>query len=126
VVTSGVIKTIKSFGSEPEPGKDGYQMNEEKRAYSWNQFIESGFDGRDYQFPTFDGSHDATIVCKRWNKSRNLLVYLDLDDGRKVVTATWNRDNYYGLADLPMGSRVRVKFVKSAKGVFYLRGVEEI
>lgn len=101
-------------------------MNEEKRAYSWSQFMESGFDGRDYKFPTFDGLHDATIVCKRWNKSRNLLVYLDLDDGRKVVTATWNRDNYYGLADLPMGSRVRVKFVKSAKGVFYLRCVEEI
>ena len=65
-------------------------MENEKRALSWREFVESGFDGREYQFPDFEGTFAATIACKRWNKSKNLLVYLDLDDGRKIITATWN------------------------------------
>ena len=49
-------------------------MEKEKRALSWREFVESGFDGREYQFPDFEGTFAATIACKRWNKSKNLLV----------------------------------------------------
>ena len=52
-------------------------MDDEKKALTWQEFVDSGFDGRDYQFPDFEGTYEATIACKRWNKSRNLLVYLD-------------------------------------------------
>ena len=49
-------------------------MSEEKRAYSWRQFVESGFDGRDYKFPTFEGTYTATIACKRWDKHNNVIA----------------------------------------------------
>ena len=42
-------------------------MDGEKRALSWQEFVDSGFDGRDYQFPDFEGTYEATIACKRWN-----------------------------------------------------------
>ena len=31
-------------------------MENEKRALSWREFVESGFDGREYQFPDFEGT----------------------------------------------------------------------
>mgnify|MGYP003216405641 CR=1 FL=1 len=96
-----------------------------KRALSWNQFVESGFDDSDYDFPDFEGTFTATIACKRWHKHSNLLAYLDLDDGRKVLSSAWSENNYYGLADIPIGSKIKVKFVRSKSGKCYIRSVEK-
>ena len=101
-------------------------MSEEKRAYSWQQFVDSGFDGREYKFLDEAGTFTATLACKRWNRHRNLIAYLDFDDGRKILTSAWQREQYHGLPELPIGSRVRVIFKESAGGTVYLRGVEKI
>ena len=101
-------------------------MSEDKRAMTWQEFVDSGFDGRDYAFPDFEGTFEATIACKRWNKSQNLLVYLDFDDGRQIITGAWNKNNFYGLADMPVGSRVRAVFKFSDKGMSFLRSAEQI
>lgn len=36
-------------------------MDGEKRALSWQEFVDSGFDGRDYQFPDFEGTYEAIL-----------------------------------------------------------------
>ena len=81
-------------------------MENEKRALSWREFVESGFDGREYQFPDFEGTFVATIACKRWDRNKNLLAYLDFDDGRKIMTSAWSEKNYLGLADIPLNTCV--------------------
>lgn len=101
-------------------------MEKEKRALSWQEFVDSGFNDRDYEFPDFEGTYEATIACKRWDKNRNLLAYLDFDDGRKIMTSAWSEKNYLGLADIPLNTRVSVSFQFSAKGISYLRSVEVI
>ena len=101
-------------------------MDNEKRTMSWQEFKESGFDGRNYKFPDFEGTFNATIVCKRWNKSRNLLIYLDLEDGRKILTAAWNKTNFYGLADMPLGTKVKVRFATAKSGTTYLYGATKL
>jgi hypothetical protein len=101
-------------------------MENEKRALSWQEFVDSGFDGRDYKFPDFEGTYEATIACKRWNKSKNLLVYLDFDDGRKVITAAWNTTNFYGLADVPVGAKVLVTFKTARSGNTFLNAAEQV
>lgn len=101
-------------------------MENEKRALSRQEFLNSGFDGKDYKFPDFEGTFEATIACKRWNKHRNLLIYLDFDNGRKILTSAWNESNYLGAADIPLNAHVKVTFKNSAKGVPYLRSIEEI
>lgn len=101
-------------------------MENKKRALSWREFVESGFDGREYQLPDFEGTFAATIACKRWDRNKNLLAYLDFDDGRKIMTSAWSEKNYLGLADIPLNTRVSVSFQFSAKGVSYLRSVEVI
>ena len=101
-------------------------MDDEKKALTWQEFVDSGFDGRDYQFPDFEGTYEATIACKRWNKSRNLLVYLDFDDGRKVLTAAWNTTDFFGLADMPVGTKVSVTFKTAKSGTSFLKAAEQI
>ena len=98
----------------------------EKRALSWQEFLDSGFDGRDYNFPDFEGTFEAEMVCKRWDKNSKLLVYLDFDDGRKIMTSAWSEKNYLGLADIPLNTCVSVSFQFSAKRISYLRSVEVI
>lgn len=38
---------------EPHWNVGENDMEKEKRALSWREFVESGFDGREYQFPDF-------------------------------------------------------------------------
>ena len=40
---------------EPHWNGGENDMENEKRALSWREFVESGFDGREYQFPDFEG-----------------------------------------------------------------------
>jgi len=108
------------------PTERGGETPMEKRALSWQEFLDSGFDGRDYNFPDFEGTFEAEIVCKRWDKNSKLLVYLDFDDGRKIITSAWQDSNYKGLADIPFNTRVRVTFQYSKKGISYLRSAEVI
>ncbi len=95
-------------------------------AMEWKEFLASGFNGRPYSFPDFDGDVVGEIACKRWNRSRNLLTYIDLDDGRKIVTGAWNTNNFCGLADMPVGTRVRLSFRFSKNGNAYLFHAETI
>ena len=111
---------------EPHWNGGENDMENEKRALSWREFVESGFDGREYQFPDFEVTFAATIACKRWDRNKNLLAYLDFDDGRKIMTSAWSEKNYLGLADIPLNTRVSVSFQFSEKGVSYLRSVEVI
>ena len=89
-------------------------MENEKRALSWREFVESGFDGREYQFPDFEGTFAATIACKRWDKNRNLLAYLDFDDGRKIMTFATSGGSGIG--------KTNEKLAPSCKGAKLLEG----
>ena len=97
-----------------------------KKALSWQEFLKSGFDDSDYNFPDFEGALEAEIVCKRWDKGSKLLVYLNSDDGRKIITSAWQNTNYMGLHHIPTGSRIRATFQFSKNGISYLRNVEVI
>ena len=96
-------------------------MEKEKRALSWNEFVGSGFDGRDYKYPDFEGDFIARMDCKRWGSKKNLIAYFTLRDGRKIIAVAWAERNYMGLADIPAGSYVRLTFGISAKGSAYLK-----
>lgn len=67
--------------------------------------------------------HKKKLSARR---NKNLLAYLDFDDGRKIMTSAWSEKNYLGLADIPLNTCVSVSFQFSAKGISYLRSVEVI
>ena len=97
----------------------------EIRALSKLQFKNASFDTSDYEFNDAPGVHTALIDCKRWGKNK-LITYFTFDDGRKVVAATWFGNNYLGLADLPVGSRVELDFQYSKSGKVNIKSVTPI
>lgn len=101
-------------------------MRTEKRALSWQEFSVSGFKDGGYQYPDFEGTYAATVACKRWGKRNCLFVYLDLADGRKILTVAWSDKGYLGLAEMPFGSHIMVTFVRSSTGRVNLRSVEPV
>lgn len=91
----------------------------EKKALSRRQFAESGFDTTGYAFNEEPGLQTAVIDCKRWGKSK-LVTYFTFDDGRKVVAPTWPNSNYLGLAELPVGTKVKLDFQHTRTGTLNL------
>ena len=98
---------------------------EEKRALSNRQFAASDFDIKPYSFITTEGVYTGTLDFKRWGKKKNLLSYFTLIDGRKIFASTFALQNYLGLADISLGSIVKLTFIAAkGSGLIYLRKVE--
>ena len=98
---------------------------EEKRALSNRQFAASDFDIKPYSFITTEGVYTGTLDFKRWGKKKNLLSYFTLTDGRKIFASTFALSDYLGLADIKLGTTVRLSFIAEKKsGIIYLRKVE--
>ena len=98
---------------------------EEKRALSNRQFAASDFDIKPYSFITTEGIFIGTLDFKRWGKKKNLLSYFTLADGRKIFASTFSLQDYLGLADIRLGTIVKLTFIAAKRsGVIYLRKVE--
>lgn len=97
----------------------------EQNALSRRQFAASDFDTSGYSFNEEPGEFVATIDCKRWGKKK-LVTFFTFEDGRKVVAPTWPNSNYLGLANMPLGSTVRLDFQHTRTGKLNLKGAELI
>ena len=87
------------------------------RAYSKRQFAMSDFDRTGYSFNEMEGVFTGTLVCKNWGKKCNIVAYVDLDDGRKIIcTAFQQQDNYLGLEDYKFGERLKVTYQRNKRG----------
>jgi hypothetical protein len=63
----------------------------------------------------------ATLDCKRYGKTRNLVAYFTLENGRTIMTSAWQNDDYHGLKEVPIGSQMELKFALNKRGVIHLR-----
>lgn len=94
----------------------------QKNALSRRQFKESEFDGSSYEYNLRSGEFVATIDCKRWGKRKKLITYMTFEDGRRIVAPTWPRSSYEGLANMKVGSKVRVIYQVNSRGTLCVRG----
>ena len=87
------------------------------RAYSKRQFAMSDFDRTGYEFNETEDVFTGTIVCKKWGKKRNIVCYVDFDDGRKIIcTAFQQQDDYLGLPDIELGARLEFTYQRNKRG----------
>ena len=93
----------------------------QQNALSRRQFKETEFNGMDYIFNYQPGEFVATIDCKRWGKRKKLITYMTFADGRRVVAPTWPRSRYEGLANMEVGSRIRVLYEENRSGTLCIR-----
>ena len=99
---------------------------EKIRALSKAQFAQSGFDTSDYHFITEPGTFTAYLDLKVWGK-RCLECFFTFADGRKIIACTFPEADYLGLADIPIGTNLRLTFVGAARSKrIYLRKIEAV
>lgn len=95
----------------------------QQNALSRRQFMETEFNGKDYKFNYQPGEFVATIDSKRWGKRKKLITYMTFTDGRRVVAPTWPRSRYEGLANMEIGSKIRVLYEENRSGTLCIRRV---
>ena len=95
----------------------------QKNVLSRRQFKESGFDSSGYEYNLRSGEFIATIDCKKWGKRKKLITYMTFEDGRRIVVPTWPRSSYEGLANMEVGSKIRVVFIENRTGDLCVRKV---
>ena len=94
---------------------------EKIRALSKAQFAQSGFDTSDYHFITEPGTFTAYLELKVWGK-RSLECFFTFADGRKIIACTVPEADYLGLADIPIGTNLRLTFEETVRSKrIYLR-----
>jgi len=82
---------------------------------------EEYYDTSAYKTVDLEGVYTGDLVYTAWGKSGNKIGFIDLEDGRKIVVHTWNREtNYFGLREMPYGSKVKITLSRNGKGRIYL------
>ena len=87
---------------------------EKIRALSKAQFAQSGFDTSDYRFTTEPGTFTVYLELKVWGK-RCLECFFTFADGRKIIACTFPEADYLGLADIPIGTNLRLTFERTVR-----------
>jgi hypothetical protein len=96
----------------------------EKRALSKRQFAQSDFDASGYALITEEGIFTGKLMCKKWGKSNNLVAFIVLNGGEKIVCSVWQNTGYCGLPEISVGTQLTLKFEKAKNGQIYLRRAE--
>ena len=90
------------------------------RAYCRDHVAEMGFSTKDYRPPTNAGECDVTLSMKEWGHRKDLICYLDTEDGEKLalcVEFSINSERCYrppscrlDLSYVQLESRLHIKF----------------
>ena len=96
-----------------------------KKAYTWREITEMGFQVTEYDFPTEPGIVNATLVMKRWGNN-NLICYFEGDDGKKLKLCAWwsqyenrsyrPRDSDIDFTLVELGTRFQLEYGISTRG----------
>lgn len=81
------------------------------------RFIETRFNGVDYEYNLKPGEFIATIDGKVWGKGKKLFTYMTFADGRRIVAMTCPRSRTEGLGGIEEGSQIRVLYIADRSGV---------
>ena len=99
---------------------------ETKRAYSQMQFKQLELDTCEYKYNNDKGVFIATLDIKLWGKKKNLLAFFTFDNGQKVISSAPSFQDYYGIADIPIGAKLELTYTANKKGAVYLTAVREL
>lgn len=86
-------------------------------ALSKNQFAMSDFNGEGYELNELEGTFTGTLRCSKWGRKCNIVCFVELDDGRKIICTAFQQPNYYlGLDRYDIGDRLEVTYKKNSRG----------
>lgn len=76
------------------------------KVLSRNEFNKSGIDTNAFEFNYEPGKFEASIVLMAQGHYGILRVFLEFDDGRKIIAPVWGWQDYLGFYDRKPGDRV--------------------
>ena len=95
-------------------------------AYSKRQFAMSDFDSTDYNLNEIEGTFTGTLVCKKYGKKCNVVAYVDLDDGRKIVCTAFQKPyNYFEIPEMEIGAKIELTFQRNKRVIIRLSALTE-
>ena len=80
----------------------------------------------DYSFTTEEGTFVGKLDFKMFGKKQNILVYITLANGDKIIAAAYKDNDYYGLRDIEIDSNIEVTNRKSQSSMIRLSDVKII
>jgi len=99
---------------------------EEKRAYSQAQFQALGIDTDDYKFNQQAGTFTAILDIKVWGNNKNVLAFFTVDDGRKFIASVPDFKGFFGLPDIPLGTKLELTYAPNKKGKVYITEIQRL
>ena len=90
-------------------------ITDEKKAFSKQQAIDLGFDYTAYEFNNEIGEFEGELVFKKWGKKANILAYVNLNDGRQIICTAFQNNDYLGLDDIEIGTKIKLVYDKRKK-----------
>lgn len=87
--------------------------------YTAEQLMEIEADTSMYQYHLVADTVIARLDLKAWMKARGRLrAFFTCEDGQKIIAFLCSFNNYLGFRDIPVGSRLKLTFSETEKGVF--------
>lgn len=80
----------------------------------------------DYSFPTEEGTYRGTLDFKMYGKKQNILIYLTLESGEKLIGAAYKDSDYLGVRELETDTEIEVTFKTSKSGLQRLTEVKQL
>lgn len=85
------------------------------------------YDTSDYKRSDSEGIFIGELMYTQWDKHHQKIAFIDLEDSRKIVCATSDRErNYLGLREMAYGTKVQITLKRSRKGVIYLADLVDL
>ena len=105
----------------------GTFATEKKKEFEVPCCEEEYYDTSDYKRSDSEGVFIGKLMYTQWGKHHQKIAFIDLEDGRKIVCATSNRDrNFLGLREMAYGTKVQITLKRSRKGVIYLADLVDL
>ena len=97
----------------------------ENKLYTTSEMMEKGIYTGDYRKMDVPCQVNGTLVLKACGDRRTMRMFFVLDDGRKIFTPVFWWQQYLGLPDMPIGTKLRLTYIQNPKGI-HLDKAEQI
>lgn len=74
----------------------------------------------DYSFITEEGTVTGTLDFKMYGKNHNMLIYVTLENGEKIIAAAYKDKSFFGLEEIDLDTTLELTFKKTSSGLVRL------
>lgn len=74
----------------------------------------------DYAFIAEEGTFKGNLDFKMYGKNHNMIMYITLENGEKIIAAAYKDKSFFGLEEIPLDTMLELTFKKTSSGLVRL------